>query len=371
MLGSIDKRTIAAVAAATAVAYLVWKRHSKRLSVSCNPLALSDVVFGGSWLALVNGTESGQDVADAAVKAAVRAGIKKFDTAPLYGGGVREQRLGAALVKLAPSELANVQVTTKTGRLLRNGAPTNDYTAAGAATSLKESLDRMGLERVHGLRIHDCNDTPERDPKVDEVAIALGPGGMLEGLTAMRRAGKISKVSLGMNSQVQNRVPGDFPLPPSVIGGVPAEIVRLVQSAPAGTFDEALIAGGWTLMDQSGMHALIECERHGIPVLAAGIFNSGLLVGGSTMLYCPATSEEKSRAQAWKSLAGEHGLSLPAVAIAFAYLPSIVKGVVIGLSTADQVATTVSAVEESRKVPVALWYEARKRGLLSSHVPLP
>lgn len=243
----------------------------------------------------------------------------------------------------------------------------------GASTSLRESLARFGLPKVYGLRIHDPNDNPERPDGVDEVGVALGVGGMLERLREMRRSGTIERVSLGMNSNVVNpgtTVPG-FALPPSLTHGVPAEIVRVIRGAPAGTFDEALLAGGWTLLDHTGLDALVECQKHGVKVAIAGIFNSGLLVGGTTFAYQEADSEQKKAAQRWRELASQHGLSLPAVAIAFAYLPTIVESVVIGMASADEVQKNVAAVEESRKVPAALWYEARSRGLLGPEVPLP
>ncbi|CAK0896055.1 unnamed protein product, partial [Prorocentrum cordatum] len=114
----------------------------------------------------------------------------------------------------------------------------NDFTSRGAAQSMSESLARMGLSSVHGLRIHDPNDNSNYDGSVDEVAIALAPGGMLEGLRQLRAEGRIQHVGLGMNC---NRLSHQ---------GKPDEVLRLLRGAEEGTFDSALLAGGWNLLSQ-------------------------------------------------------------------------------------------------------------------------
>jgi D-threo-aldose 1-dehydrogenase len=171
-----------------------------------------------------------------------------------------------------------------------------------------------------------------------------------------------------------------IPLPPSLTDGKPAEIVRLLRSAPAGTFDEALLAGGWTLLTQAALPSLLECQRLGVRVAVAAIFATGLLtdkpnvdpkVGRPTYAYQAAPDEVLERAERWRTLAAEHGVSLPAVAIAFAYLPTCVARVVIGCATAEEVAANVRAIEESAKVPASLWHVARARGLLGEDIPLP
>ncbi|CAK0896056.1 unnamed protein product, partial [Prorocentrum cordatum] len=125
----------------------------------------------------------------------------------------------------------------------------NDFTSRGAAQSMSESLARMGLSSVHGLRIHDPNDNSNYDGSVDEVAIALAPGGMLEGLRQLRAEGRIQHVGLGMNC---NRLSHQ---------GKPDEVLRLLRGAEEGTFDSALLAGGWNLL------SLVK----GRPALPAGV----------------------------------------------------------------------------------------------------
>ena len=291
------------------------------------------------------------------------------DVAPLYGYGLREERLGSALSHVHSSDLI---VGTKAGRLLTHGVVTNDYTAGGPRMSLEGSLQRMDRPRVHTLRIHDPNDSPERPDGVDEVSIALQDGdGMISEMVRMRGEGLIDCVSLGMNSNCEIRPKRpELALPPSLTDGIPAEIERLLKGAPQGTFDDALLAGGWTLLDQFGANVMLECQKQGVPVSVAGIFSTGLLQGRDSFAYNTVTPELAARTEQWRQLACEFQLSLPAVAIAFSYLPTVVHKVVIGMATAAEVEANLRAIEESNRVTNELWHLAQERGLLSEGIPL-
>ena len=307
------------------------------------------------------------------------------------------------------------QIGTKIGRLFleADGAPAlfhderkrslteqvrerrcvNDYTADGASRSLGESIDRLGLgaldapkgtearqrkghgktpssggaaarRRVHTLRIHDPNDNSNNRfgcaGFTDEVAIAVGEGGAMQELRRLRAEGTIAHVGLGMNCNREAHQ------------GVPEEIVRLLSSCERGTFDSALLAGGWNLLCQAGLPCLLECQRLRVEVHVAGVFASGLLVReGGTYAYQSASAEHVERAARWRRLGERHGCSLPALAIAFAALPKCVTRLVIGFGSAEQVGQTMAWVEESAKVPLALWREARGEGLLDAAFPLP
>lgn len=350
-----------------------------------------ELIFGGIWIGPGGGDrgdgqrpDPGQPVASAAVRAAVDVGIVEFDTAPWYGAGACEERLGRALRE---EGLANsVRLFTKAGRLYSEpgtGAPSgpgfdaegrpplharvcsNDYTAEGAEASLANSLARLGLPAVHGLRIHDPNDNSNnrigQPGFVDEVAAALEPGtGMCAALRRLRASGAIAHVGLGMNCNAEPHQ------------GAPGEVLRLLRGAEPGTFDSALLAGGWNLLSQAGLPCLLECERRGVAVHLAGAFCSGMLAAaGGTYAYRPAPAEAEQRAQRWRELAARHGRSLQAVAIAFAALPACVTRVVLGLATAEQVRQGVAWAAESGAVPAALWAEAKAEGLLDAGVPTP
>lgn len=317
--------------------------------------------------------DPGQANADATVAAAIAAGICEFDTAPWYGLGASEERLGRA-VAAHPT----ARVITKAGRLIRKAdhvtlcedsletpgatpllerVPVNDYTAVGARTSLAESLARLRLEKVWGLRIHDPNDNSTKNG--DEVAAAIAADGMCAGLRQMREEGTIQHVSLGMNACREAHL------------GAPDQIIRLIRFCPERTFDAALLAGGWNLLCQAAIPCLMECEHRGIPVHIAGVFASGLLVGGSTYVYKEAPREMVEKTAKWRSLAQKHRVSLTAVAIAFAALPKIVDRLIIGMATPQQVSENMAAVKESHSVPVDIWHESKAMGLLEDAVPLP
>ena len=196
------------------------------------------------------------DSAAPAIHAALSAGIRYFDTAPLYGDC--EDRLGEALALSALGSQA--VVITKCGKLIRRlcgnrhvaSAPPrpflpfsipidervllNDFTARGAQLSLNESRERLGGRKVHTLRMHDVDG--------DEGAFeaATGPSGMLEGMRQLREAGEIVEVSFGMNANNEHRTitPGSGGL--SLTPWDPSMIVNLLRAAPAGTFDSALLA---------------------------------------------------------------------------------------------------------------------------------
>ena len=111
-------------------------------------------------------------------------------------------------------------------------------------------------------------------------------------------------------------------------------IIRLMRDAPIGSFDSALLAGGWNLLNQEGLRVFLEAEKRGIEVHNAAIFGGGLLAGGVTYLYSEdrVTEDLRRRTDGWSNLAAEHGLTLPSLAVAFAALPACVTKVVIGLS---------------------------------------
>jgi len=363
------------------------RQNEELLTVSPRVVRPADVMCGGAWLTLfapgkAEQDDLGQNNVNATVSAAVDAGIREFDTAPLYGKGTGEERLGKAIAHLTSTraELPQLQVYTKVGRLLSeaDGAPirpgydepgrahpasrilSNDYTADGVNQSLKESLDRMQMPQIHALRVHDPNDNDlNRGEQDDEVATCVAKDGACEALRQLRESGVIQHVSLGMNSNCEAHI------------GAPMDAVRLIARAPSGTFDSALLAGGWNLLSQAGMPCLVACEQNRIPVHIAGIYASGLLVGGHSYAYKPASEDVIERTALWQELAQRHGVSLPAVAIAFAALPACVERLVIGMATPAEVDQNMAWVKESALVPVQIWKEAREMRLLSADIPLP
>ena len=324
------------------------------------------MLCGCSGLAgMHGGLEGGAGAADAAVGRALERGCGGFDTAPHYGLGLSEERLGGGLRAAGAGAGAGARVWTKVGRLIvprgevEEGSPDVewgntrgdpgcifpetdpgrvpllDYSAAGARRSLAESAARVGSGRVVGLRVHDC----ERGPRLEA---ALAPGGALEGLAELKREGVVESTGVGVNCG--------------------ATVLEVLERAPAGSVDCVMLAGCWNLLDQSGHAALLECQRRGVHVHNAGVFGGGLLAGGGNYRYAAAPTEVIERARAWEKLAGEFKVPLLAAALQFAFLPAVVQAVAVGIKSAAEVDSALDLLAVD--VPDGLWSESVRRGLI-------
>lgn len=232
-------------------------------------LTVENLILGCSPLAGIYASST-PERATATVRTALEAGFTRFDTAPHYGLGLSERRLGDALRECG-ADMSTTRVYTKVGRVMkpthtvtdaekRGGKvewgnvpgdpgcifpdapvdvlPVLDYTGPGFRRSHDDSLQRMGIERVDGLRIHDAEDEAR-------YAEAVNGGGVAE-LVKLREAGFINEVSLGMNDAYF--------------------VQRMLHDNPAGTFDSVMMAGSWNLLDQDGGDVLLECQRRGVKV---------------------------------------------------------------------------------------------------------
>jgi len=303
-----------------------------RRQVGLTGLSVTEIGFGG---APIGGLfkASPADVARAAVDAAWDAGIRYFDTAPHYGLGLSERRLGEALRGRPREEYV---LSTKVGRLLMpNPAPTGsdlaaggfavpddltrvlDYSADGVRRSLDASLQRLGLDRVDIVLVHDPDDHADQ-------AIAEA----LPALIGLRDQGMIGAVGLGMN---QWQVP-----------------LRAVQETD---LDVVMLAGRWTLADRSGAPLLEACAERHVSVLAAGPFNSGLLArpwppDGAHFNYGPAPAHLLEHARRLARRSEQHGLALPQAALLFPLLDQAVACVVAGLGSPGHVESAVRWLTE-------------------------
>lgn len=339
----------------------------------------SNLILGCSSLAGLY-TSLSNDIAKDTVKTALNCGFVQFDTAPHYGCGLSEQRLGTAIRELSSSqEMSSLKLWTKVGRLMINDddidtslvvalgrsvdhcnipgsrscifpdairdiVPIFDYTGGGIVQSHFDSLKRIGLKCLHGLRIHDC----ESPSDIATVLATTTAGGGLVELVKMRGDGLICDVSIGLNDA--------------------GAALTILRGAPEGSLDSIMIAGSWNLLDHSEicLELLKECQMRNVVVHNAGIFASGLLVGGLTYRYSNATEYQINRVMLWKDLCDQFDVPLPAVAIKFALLPCIVEAVAIGMKSPDEVLQTLEWLNV--RVPTSLFEEAKRRGLLASHV---
>ncbi|MFJ7043458.1 aldo/keto reductase [Streptomyces sp. NPDC101112] len=293
--------------------------------------------------------------AAAAIDAAWDAGIRTFDTAPHYGLGLSERRLGEAL-RDRPRD--TYTVSTKVGRLLvpadgdgdgddlANGfaVPATlrrvwDFSADGVRRSLEASLDRLGLDRVDIVLLHDPDDHAEQ--ALDEAYPAL---------ERLRGEGVVGAIGVGMNQSA-----------------LPARFLRETD------IDVVLLAGRYTLLEQEGLTELLpEAAVRGRSVLIGGVLNSGLLTDpapGATYDYAPAPESVLDRARRLKAVTERHGVPLRAAALHFPLGHPAVASVLTGARSTDEVRDTVEQLRAP--VPATLWDELRAEGLLAPDVPVP
>ena len=293
--------------------------------------------------------------AHAAVDAAWDSGVRYFDTAPHYGLGLSERRLGAALAGRPRSEYV---VSTKVGRVLEpsdgggddlaNGfaVPARsrrvwDFSADGVRRSLESSLERLGTDHVEVVYLHDPDEHWEEASRQG-----------IPALVELREQGVVGAIGVGMNQWE-----------------MPARFVRETD------VDVVMLAGRYTLLEQAALPEFLPlCLDRGVSVVAAGVFNSGLLSrpvvpDDAKYDYADAPAEVVDRARRIAAVCGEHGVTLPQVAIQFALGHPAVVSVVIGSRTEEQMRSNASDFADP--VPAELWSSLRDRGLLGAEVPVP
>ncbi|MEV6737163.1 aldo/keto reductase [Streptomyces sp. NPDC051104] len=313
----------------------------------------STLAFGGAAVGNLF-TETSEEQAAAAVDAAWEAGIRSFDTAPHYGLGLSERRIGAALHGRPRSEYT---VSTKVGRVLEpvpvvtgddlaNGfaVPAThrrvwDFSPDGVRRSLDDSLSRLGLDYVDIVYVHDPDDHEEQALREAYPA-----------LERLRGEGVVKAIGVGMNQ-----------------AAVPARFVRETD------IDVVLLAGCYTLLEPCGLDELLPlAAQRGVSVVAGGVFNSGLLARprpGATYSYRPAPPQMLERALHLQQICEGYGVPLRAVAARFPLGHPSVAAVLIGLRSAREVDDAIE--QYHRPIPDALWQDLRASGLVAADVPVP
>ncbi|WP_225826591.1 aldo/keto reductase [Streptomyces naphthomycinicus] len=316
-----------------------------RSTVEVTPLGFGAAALGNLY------TPVSDEQAHAAVRAAWRRGIRYFDTAPHYGLGTSERRLGAALREY---DRAHYTVSTKVGRRLDPADGTGDdladgfavpatrrrvwdFTADGVRRTLEASLTRLGLDHVDVVYLHDPDDHAEQ---------AFREG--YPALERLRSEGVVGAIGAGMNQ-----------------AGMLARFVRDTD------VDVVLCAGRYTLLDQSAATELLpEALRRGVSVVVGGVFNSGLLADPTpraTYDYGRAPEELLDRALRLQAAAERHRCTLRAAALAFGGGHPAVASVLAGARSAAEVHDC--ADQFATPVPDAFWHELRDTGLLPPAEP--
>jgi D-threo-aldose 1-dehydrogenase len=318
------------------------RREIRRTGVQLTTLGFGAAPIAGLYSLVDEAT------ARATIDVAWEGGIRYFDTAPHYGLGLSERRLGEAL-RHRPRD--DVVVSSKVGRLLVPRIPPlardddmfdvpgdltrrRDYSRDGILRSLEATLLRTGLDRVDVLYIHDPDEYWQQ--AVEEAVPAL---------VELREAGVIGAIGVGMNQS--------------------AMLARFIRQTDV---DVVMLAGRYTLLEQGAADDLLPAAREqGRSVVAAAVFNSGLLARDevpetATYDYEQASADRLERARLLALVCREHGTTLPAAAIHFPLRHPAVASVVVGMRSPEEVHHNLAA--HAQHVPDELWADLEHRGLL-------
>jgi len=294
--------------------------------------------FGLGTAPLANHKAVTEADALATIQAALENGIQLFDTAPLYGAGVGEERLGKALQGIPRS---SYKISTKIGRLIKDDRSgcSFDYSRDGVLRSLESSLQRLNTDYVDILHIHDP-DNHQREAL--ETAFPA--------LAELRSQGVIKAIGSGMNQwQV------------------------LEHFARKADFDVFLLAGRYTLLEQTSLDFLQLCQAKGIGIFLGGVYNSGILASdlqaGAKYNYADAPAPIMVKARAIKALCDQYGVPLNVAALQFARAHPAVTALVVGAVSPAEVKTNLHSLGVA--VPAALWQDLQVQGLIETDAPVP
>ena len=324
-------------------------------------LTFSALGFGGAPIGNFNGVFSDADALDM-VTQSWGQGVRYFDTAPGYGNGLSEYRLGQALRLV---DRAQMVLSTKVGRVLTptRGAPTvngqyqdappfvadYDYTYDGVMRAVEQSMQRMLTDRFDALFIHDCDRYTHGTSQPEffrQALVAAFPA-----LESLREQGVVKAIGFGVN-----------------------EIDVMTEAIKATDSDLCLLAGRYTLLEQTALDDLLPmCEDRDVGIVLGGVYNSGVLATGpkpgARYNYAPASQDVLDRAGAIEEVCLRHGVPLPAAALQFAYAHPAVTSICLGARNADQQDRNVELFE--RAVPEALWDDLRDAELIRQDAPTP
>jgi D-threo-aldose 1-dehydrogenase len=328
-------------------------RRLGRTGLDVTTLGLGGAPLGGLLDAVAD------DAAEGAVETAWAAGVRFVDTAPFYGFGRSERRIGDALRRHKRDDYV---LSTKAGRLLAPDAhppgaengwvdplpfrPVYDYSHDGVRRSFEDSLQRLGLDRIDILLLHDIGRFTH-DEEAHRVHFEAAMTGGLRALQALKAEGLIRAYGIGVN-----------------------ETAVLMAALERGDWDCVLLAGRYTVLEQDALDDLLPlCAARGTSIICGGPYNSGLLAGGSTWNYAPAPPALLARRDRLAAIAAAHGVDLKAVALQFPLAHSAVASVIPGARTPAEAQGNIAAL--AAPIPAALWDALRAEGLIRADAPVP
>jgi D-threo-aldose 1-dehydrogenase len=324
------------------------------------PLGFGGAPLGNLFAAIA------EEAATKLVRRAFDRGIRYFDTAPHYGNGLSEHRIGVALRELPRDDYV---LSTKVGRLLvpDSNAPRDqngyvgvlpfvqrwDYSRDGTLRSIDDSLQRLGLARIDYVFVHDvaCDVHGESQPARFREAME----GAVPALARLKAEGVIAGFGLGVN---------DWHV--------------CVDALAYADLDLLLLAGRYTLLDQTALPELLPlCVARGTRVVLGGPFNSGILATGTRPAdgrivyfnYAPAEGEVLARARSIEAVCAAHRVPLKAAALQFPRAHPAIACVLAGARSAEELDENIALASEP--IPEAFWRDLRSQGLVAAAAPLP
>ncbi|MHB0800415.1 aldo/keto reductase [Bacillus thuringiensis] len=308
-----------------------------------------------------------EEEAIATVDAAWDNGVRYFDTAPLYGSGLAEIRLGDALSKRNRDEYF---LSTKVGRIIsdeledpstrdlgekgglfefgRKNKIINDYSADATLRSIEDSLKRLKTDRLDFVYIHDVAQDFYGDEWISQFEIART--GAFRALTQLRDEGVIKGWGLGVNK---------------------VESIELMLDLEEAKPNVSLLAGRYSLLDhERALERVIPAAvKNNMDIVVGGPYSSGVLAGGAHFEYQKASPEIIAKVNKMKNLADRHGISIKAAALQFALANPAVAAVIPGASKPERIAEDQAALKTV--IPAAFWEEMREQKLVAANAPLP
>jgi D-threo-aldose 1-dehydrogenase len=335
---------------------------SARRKVGATALELPVFGFGSAHIGelynIVDETDS-----RAALDTAWGVGVRYYDTAPWYGRGLSEHRVGGFLRTKPRGEFL---ITTKVGRTLHrpkdlknfSRAPWTgglnfevnfDYSYDGVMRSYEQALQRLALDTVDALVIHDLDAGFHGDRLAAHEKQLFDSG--IRALKELKASGDIKAYGMGINR-------GE----------------TLAITAAKVDLDFTLVAMPYTLLDQASLHTgMAACEKRGVSVIIGAPFASGILVTGSQAgakyAYGDASPEIQAKVKGIEAVCAAHGVALPAAALQFPLAHPAVVSIIPGAARASEVTQNIASLE--RAIPAAFWADLKDRNLLDRDAPVP
>lgn len=333
----------------------------ERRQIGKTGVSVTVLGFGGAPLGNLY-TAVDEAAARASVETAWATGRRYFDTAPFYGYGLSERRIGDVLRDHPRDQFV---LSTKVGRLIRRGWHESreremfrtvmpfhaafDYSYDGVMRSIEDSYQRLGLDRIDIALIHDIARDTHGDNQPAMMKVAMEGG--YRALDELRRNRQVAAIGLGVNQ---------------------ADVC--LEAMRHGDFDCFLLAGRYTLLEQAALNDLLPaCERRNISIIIGGPFNSGILARAdatdATYNYERAPAEIRARVQQLVQACERHHVSLPTAALQFVLAHPAVASVIPGARNPAEAASHHDML--AVKIPRAFWDDLRANGLLHPAAPVP